>query len=106
MLWGAAAVGAGLKIFAPRRFRLFTVALCLGMGWASIVVGGELLAGLSPEAFALMLVGGSLYTAGVLFFLWEGLPFHTTIWHAFVLVATAVFYAAVLVQLGHGPASP
>jgi hypothetical protein len=49
-----------------------------------------------------MLVGGLLYTGGVVFFLWEALPFHNTIWHVFVLAATAVFYVAVVFQLQHG----
>jgi hemolysin III len=104
-LWGAAAVGAGLKIFAPHRFKLLTVALCLGMGWAGVVVGEDIIAGLSAEVFALMLAGGLLYTTGVVFFLWARLPFHNTIWHVFVLAATAVFYAAILIQLHHGPAA-
>jgi hemolysin III len=98
-LWGAAAVGAAIKIFAPDRFKLTTVALCLGMGWAGFVVGDEMLAGLSAQTFSLMLAGGLLYTSGVVFFLWQSLPFHNTIWHVFVLAATAVFYAAVVVQL-------
>jgi hemolysin III len=102
-LWGAAAVGAALKVFAPDRFKLTNVALCLGMGWAGIFLAEDLVAGLSPETFALLVTGGLLYTAGVVFFLWVSLPFHYTIWHVFVLVATCVFYAAVIVQLGHGP---
>lgn len=53
--------------------------------------------------FALMLAGGLLYTVGVVFFLWVSLPFHNTIWHVFVLAATAVFYVATVVQLGEVP---
>jgi hemolysin III len=43
-LWGAAAVGAALKIVAPDRFKLVTVLLCLGMGWAGVMLGDELVA--------------------------------------------------------------
>ena len=49
--------------------------------------------------FALILAAGGLYTLGVVFFVWERLPFHNTIWHVFVLAATFVLYAAVLVEL-------
>jgi hemolysin III len=98
-LWTAAGLGAAIKIFDPERFKLATIALCLLMGWAGVLVGDELLAGLSSQAFSLMLLGGMLYTLGVVFFLWETLPFHNTIWHVFVLTATAVFYVAILVQL-------
>jgi len=47
----------------------------------------------------LMAVGGGLYTLGVVFYLWRGLPFHYTIWHVLVLAASFVFYAAVMVQV-------
>jgi hemolysin III len=53
-----------------------------------------------------MLTGGLLYTAGVAFFLWERLPFHNTVWHVFVLAATAVFYAAVVLTVVAGPPAP
>ncbi|MGB6906934.1 MAG: hemolysin III family protein, partial [Methyloceanibacter sp.] len=44
----------------------------------------------------LLVVGGVLYTIGVVFHLWERLPFQNAIWHGFVLIAASVHYAAVL----------
>ena len=62
-----------------------------------------------PVAFGglyLLVVGATRRTAGfsgwafgVGFFLWETLPFHTTIWHGFVLVATGLIYAAILLEV-------
>ena len=63
-----------------------------------------MLAALSPAGFALIVAAGSIYTAGLFFFLWERLPFHNTIWHVFVLAASFVLYAAVLLELsGRAP---
>ncbi len=101
-LWGAALTGLALKMISPSRFRWAALALYLGMGWAGVLAGGALLTALSWPVVILMLVGGGLYTAGVIFYLWERLPFHNTIWHVFVLVASMVFYAAVLVQVVAG----
>jgi len=95
-VWGAAALGVGLKIFSPEKFRWAALALYLGMGWAGVVAGQALIAALPAPVLTLMVVGGLLYTCGVAFYLWERLPYHTTIWHIFVLVATLVFYAAVV----------
>lgn len=103
MLWATAFVGIGLKIFDPARFRRTGLGLCLAMGWAAVVVGDDMLAGVSERAFVLMLAGGLLYTSGVAFHLWQALPFHNTIWHVFVLAATAAFYAAIVVELQHVP---
>jgi hemolysin III len=57
------------------------------------------MAALPTPVIVLMITGGVLYTLGVIFYLWDRLPFHNTIWHVFVLVASLVFYAAVMVQV-------
>ncbi|MDU8946013.1 PAQR family membrane homeostasis protein TrhA [Ovoidimarina sediminis] len=98
-IWGMAIAGASMILFARGRVRVASIALYLGLGWAGIVGGADFLGQLSTPAFILLLVGGSLYTAGVAFLLWERLPFHNTIWHVFVLAATAVCYSALLVEL-------
>ena len=83
-----------------------SLALYLGIGWAGAVIGGPLVEGLSPAGLALILAAGSTYTLGVVFFLWERLPFHNTIWHVFVLAASFLLYAALLVELsGRAPSA-
>lgn len=98
-LWGAAITGAGMRFMAPDRFKVAAVVLALGMGWAGLFAGDAFFAGLSMAVIVLIVAGGSLYTLGVGFFLFDRLPFHYTIWHVFVLAASAVFYAAVMLHL-------
>ena len=82
------------------------LALYLGIGWAGAVIGGPMVEGLSPAGLRLILAAGCIYTLGVVFFLWERLPFHNTIWHVFVLAASFLLYAAVLVELwGRAPSA-
>ncbi|OWU84301.1 Hly-III family protein [Oceanicola sp. 22II-s10i] len=97
-LWGTAAFGAFMKFVAPNRYRLLAVALYLCMGWAVMVADRGLLAELSGPVLTLMLAGGIVYTFGVVFYLFDRLPFHYTIWHVFVLVGTGLFFAAVSVH--------
>jgi hemolysin III len=101
-LWGAALAGVTLKVLAPHRFRWLGLALYLGMGWAGVIAGRALMAALPTPVIVLMITGGVLYTLGVIFYLWDRLPYHNTIWHVFVLVASLVFYAAVMVQVVMG----
>ena len=96
-VWAAAIAGIVLKVISPERFKFAALALYLGMGWAGVIAGGSMFAALPVSVMVLMAVGGSLYTLGVVFYLWRKLPFHYTIWHVFVLAASLVFYAAVLV---------
>lgn len=98
-LWAAALFGVTMILFSPARLKVISIVLYLGIGWAGAVAGGPLIDGLSPTGFGLILMGGSLYTLGLVFFLWETLPFHNTIWHVFVLTASAILYAAVLVEI-------
>lgn len=102
MVWLAAALGVGLKLLSPVRFRPLALALYLGMGWAGVLAGGDLLAVLPSGVVALMITGGVLYSIGVGFYLWERLTFHYTIWHVCVLAATMVFYAAVVMLVVQG----
>ncbi|PWR03867.1 Hly-III family protein [Meridianimarinicoccus roseus] len=98
-LWGAAVAGCGLHVFALGRARWPGFALYLGMGWAGLVLGWSLFATLSPAVLALIVAGGVIYTIGTAFFLWENLPFHTAIWHGFVLLASVLFFVAVTLHL-------
>lgn len=98
-LWGAALAGIGLKALSPQRLRWLGLALYLAMGWAGIAMGSGFTGHLSAPVLALIATGGALYTLGVVFFLFERLPFHYTIWHVFVLAASLVFYAAVTVNV-------
>ncbi|SPJ23600.1 PAQR family membrane homeostasis protein TrhA [Palleronia abyssalis] len=98
-LWAVALGGSSLKIIAPHKLRWLGLALYLGMGWVGVWFGRDIFAGLTPGGVGLIVAGGLLYTVGVVFFLWERLPFNTAIWHVFVLVASSLFYAAMYVEL-------
>lgn len=103
-LWTAALAGIGIKVVSPARFRGLALALYLGMGWAGVLAGGALFATLSPPVLVMIATGGTIYTLGVAFYLFERVPFHTTLWHVAVLAATIIFYGAVTVQVVQGPA--
>ena len=98
-LWGAALAGAGLKIFAPGRFRAAGVVLYLGMGWAGAIAGWHVFETLPAAVFWLIVAGGLTYTAGTVFYLAKGRLFHNTIWHVFVMTASVIFFVAVALHL-------
>jgi hemolysin III len=106
LVWIAAAFGVAIKVCSPVRFRGIGLALYLGMGWAAVAFGSDLIAALPAEVLSLMAAAGIMYTGGVAFYLWERLTFHYTIWHVFVLTASLTLYAAVLLLIVMGPQSP
>ena len=98
-IWGVALAGAALIIFGPLWLKPLSTLAYLGLGWAGAFWGGPLVTQVTSLSFNLLLVGGILYTIGVPFLLWQRLPHHNTIWHVFVLAATAFCYGAVCVEL-------
>ena len=95
-VWGIALAGAGAKLIAPHRVARMSTLIYLAQGWTCIFTMQPLLAALSPTAMVLLLAGGVLYSVGAVFHLSERIPYHNAIWHAFVLVASACHFGAVL----------
>jgi hemolysin III len=100
-LWGAAVAGTGYAMLRGGRSAGVGILLCLGMGWAVLFGGGDILAQLPAPVTALMIAGGILYTMGTLFLVAGGMKFHNTIWHVFVMSASLVFFIAIMMQMVH-----
>jgi hemolysin III len=100
VVWTMAAIGVAIKLFAPRYLEGVTTGLCLVQGWAVIVAWHPLVSAVPGRVAFLLMLGGVLYTIGVVFHLWERLPFQNAIWHGFVLVAASVHFAAVVDVIG------
>ncbi|MBT9447258.1 MAG: hemolysin III family protein [Hyphomonadaceae bacterium] len=96
-VWAIALGCAVGKLFAPGLSKKIWIAAYLLLGWIALAALKPFLEGVSPAALTLLVVGGAIYTAGVCFYVWERLPFRRAIWHMFVLAASGVHYAAVLV---------
>lgn len=94
VVWVVALVGVTLKIALPGRYDRVSILLYLALGWSGVVLWDSI-ATLPATALWLMLAGGLLYSVGVIFHIWESLPFQNAIWHGFVLAASGCFYAAV-----------
>lgn len=98
-LWSLAMAGAVLAFALPRLAERLMVVLALVMGWSTLVAVKPLFDSVPTTVFILIAGGGLLYTAGVGFFLWEKLRYHNAIWHAFVVLAAAVHYVAVMMAI-------
>lgn len=96
VIWSAAASGIALRLWWPNRCEPCFIALYLALGWIGVVAIGPLLSSLGFWTVALIVTGGLLYSAGVVFHVWERLPFQRAVWHSFVIAAAGTHYAAVL----------
>ena len=101
-VWTGAVLGLLGKLVAPQKWERASVILYLALGWAFVLAAGPVSAKITEATMILIIVGGCLYTVGVIFHLWQKLPFQNAIWHLFVLVASFVFYSAIIVEISIG----
>jgi hemolysin III len=95
-VWLTSALGIALKLLFPGQFDRLSILLYLLLSWSGVMAYETVFGALPDSTFWLLAVGGILYTAGVVFHLWESLRFQNAIWHCFVLAAAACHYGAVL----------
>ncbi len=85
IIWALAIFGIFYKLTALNRYKKLSLVLYLGMGWLVVLVAKPMITSLDPNGLLLLVLGGLTYTLGVLFYVWEKLPFNHAIWHLFVL---------------------
>jgi hemolysin III len=95
MVWGLGILGAILKVFTVHRLRVIGPLLYIAMGWSVVVAIKPLSAALAANGLILLFAGGIAYTVGVLFYLWDRLPYNHAIWHLFVLAGSACHFGAI-----------
>ena len=93
--WLGAAFGVLVKFVFPGRFDRLAILVYLALGWVGVTAAGAFTQVLPLSVTGLIVAGGVLYTAGVVFHIWERLKFHNAIWHGFVAAAAACHFAAI-----------
>jgi len=95
-VWTLALAGAAGKLFLPGLGKGFWVVLYLALGWVVVAALGPMLTGVPLAAMILLLIGGLIYSTGVIVYLRRTLPYRRAIWHGFVVVAAATHWVAIL----------
>lgn len=102
--WGAAVLGAGLKFRAylnksGKKFSPVSLLLYLGMGWAGVLMIGELMDRLPSAAIWWLMAGGICYTVGALFYALKRVPYTHAVWHVFVMAGSACHFITIYVYV-------
>jgi len=98
IIWGLAVIGITLNAINLKRFIVFSVICYLGMGWAAVFRINRLIEVLGAPFFTLLLIGGVLYTVGVLFYaLGRRKKYMHSVFHLFVNAASILHSVAIAV---------
>lgn len=99
VLWGLTIAGIVFKVFFVNRFNIVSTIIYLLMGWIMVWTGKSFFANMPNAVIAMIVIGGGLYSLGVVFYLWQKWIWHHAVWHLFVLSAAICHYVAILITV-------
>lgn len=103
-VWSIAVIGIVAKLAFPHLPRAWSVAGYLALGWIALIALLPLIETVPRAAMWLIGAGGLVYSLGVPVYVARRLPYRRAIWHAFVVSAATLHWAAVLVGVVVPPA--
>lgn len=95
-VWLIAIAGISLQAVLLHKADWINCLLYLSMGWLAVFVIDPLVSTLDSTGLALLVAGGLAYTGGVVFYIFERIPFSHAIWHTFVFAGTTLQFFSVL----------
>ncbi|SBS37533.1 hemolysin-III related [Marinomonas spartinae] len=96
-VWGLALTGVALKAFGRVSHPAISTGLYVLLGWLILVAINPLIERMQTEGLYLLVLGGVLYTIGVLFFVFDSrIKYSHLIWHLFVLSGTVSHFFAIM----------
>lgn len=100
VLWGLAILGITLNAIDLKKFMIFSLCCYVGMGWIAMFRINQLISVHGAPFFIIILIGGVIYTIGVLFYvLGKKKKYMHGVFHLFVNVASILHSVAIAVFL-------
>jgi len=95
-VWALAVCGVLMKtLWKGTKDHWLSTALYLFMGWLIVLAMGPLVRQMPTAGIWWLVAGGIAYSLGVVFFVWDRLPYNHAIWHLFVLGGSVCHVLAV-----------
>ena len=92
IVWAAAVLGIVLNSINIEKFKKFSMICYIGMGWAVIIGIKSVIEQLPREGFIFLLLGGIMYTLGIIFYALKKYKYMHCIWHLFVLAGSILHF--------------
>jgi hemolysin III len=98
-VWAMAVFGIVYKMFFIDRFVVLTTLAYVAMGWMSIIAWREMVAYIPRLGLTFLMIGGGLYSLGVVFYALTRVRYTHAVWHVLILGASVCHFIAVLTLL-------
>ncbi|NVK73035.1 hemolysin D [Marinomonas sp. CT5] len=95
-VWSLALIGVALKAFGKASHPAISTTLYVVLGWLILIAIKPLSSLMEPNGLLLLVLGGVLYTLGVIFFVIDSrLRYGHLVWHLFVVSGTVCHYFSI-----------
>ena len=96
VVWGAAVLGIVFNAISVERFKKFSMIAYIATGWAVVLAIVPLVRSIPLPGIILMVIGGLMYTIGIVFYKMKKIRYMHSVWHLFVLAGALFQYFAIL----------
>ncbi len=97
--WLAAVLGITLSSINLKKFSKISLILYLVMGWSVVFAMADVVQNMARGGLILLMLGGVMYTVGVIFYLLKKVRYMHSIWHLFVLAGSVLHYVCIAVYV-------
>ncbi len=95
VIWASAVTGVVLNAISVDKFAKFSLICYLASGWCVVFAMKPLIDAMPLNGIMLLVIGGLMYTIGVIFFKLRNRYMHS-IWHVFVFMGSLFQYFCIL----------
>lgn len=99
-IWGAAVFGIVMSSINLEKFRKISTFCYILMGWGIILAVKPLYQGIPKISLIMLIIGGVLYSLGVIFYVKKNIRYMHSIWHIFVVGGSVLHWFSVLFAIG------
>lgn len=94
--WFFTVVGIIFKPYFVKKMVILNTVIYIAMGWLIAIAIVKVFTTLPFYSIFLLVLGGVIYTAGTVFYIWRKVLYHHAIWHFFVLAGSVCHYFCIL----------
>lgn len=96
VVWGAAVFGIIINSVNLEKARIPSIFCYLAMGWVIIFAIKPLIESMRPISLTFLVIGGVLYTLGIIFYAIKKIKYFHSVWHLFTIAGSVFHYFSIL----------
>ncbi len=95
VVWGMAVLGIVLNSVSIEKFKKFSIVSYIMIGWAVVIGMRQVIENMPKNGLVFLVIGGVLYTVGIIFYALKKVKYMHSVWHLFVLAGSIMHFFCV-----------